>query len=171
MPDGVRLHARLWLPADADASNPVPALLEYLPYRKSDWTETRDHERHPWFAGHGYTSTRVDIRGNGDSEGVFTDEYSETELSDGEAVLAWIAAQPWCTGKVGMFGISWGGFNALQLAARRPEPLKAIITACATDDRYDNDALRGRFGAGRGYDCLGGRDVRCCQATRPTVRG
>lgn len=139
MPDGVRLHARLWLPADADASNPVPALLEYLPYRKSDWTETRDHERHPWFAGHGFASIRVDIRGNGDSEGVFTDEYSETELSDGEAVLAWIAAQPWCTGKVGMFGISWGGFNALQLAARRPEPLKAIITACATDDRYDND--------------------------------
>ncbi len=139
MPDGVRLHARLWLPEDAGDSSRVPALLEYLPYRKDDWTAARDHERHPWYAGHGYASIRVDIRGTGDSEGVYTDEYSESELSDGEAVLDWIAAQPWSTGDVGMFGISWGGFNSLQLAARRPAPLKAIVTVCSTDDRYDND--------------------------------
>lgn len=139
MPDGTRLHARIWIPEDADEDKPVPALLEYLPYRKGDWTETRDHERHPWFAGHGYASIRVDIRGTGDSEGVYTDEYSESELSDGESVLAWIADQSWCTGDVGMFGISWGGFNSLQLAARRPAALKAIITVCSTDDRYDND--------------------------------
>lgn len=139
MGDGVRLHARIWLPEDAGEQAPVPALLEYLPYRKGDWTEGRDHERHPWFAGHGYASVRVDIRGTGDSEGLYTDEYSESELADGEEVLAWLAAQPWCTGHVGMFGISWGGFNGLQLAARRPEPLKAIITVCSTDDRYDND--------------------------------
>ena len=136
MSDGVRLHARIWLPV---TDQPVPALLEYLPYRKDDWTEGRDHERHPWYAGHGYASVRVDIRGTGDSEGVFTDEYSESELRDGEEVLAWLAAQSWCTGDVGMFGISWGGFNGLQLAARRPEALKAIVTVCSTDDRYDND--------------------------------
>ena len=55
------------------------------------------------------------------------------------AVIAWIAKQPWCTGKVGMMGISWGGFNSLQVAARRPPALKAIITACSTDDRYADD--------------------------------
>ncbi|WP_235515531.1 CocE/NonD family hydrolase, partial [Curtobacterium sp. Leaf183] len=110
-----------------------------LPYRLDDWTAPRDSERHPWYAAHGYASVRVDIRGTGSSDGLFDDEYSEQELRDGEAVIAWLAAQPWSTGAVGMFGISWGGFNALQLAARAPEALKAIVTVCSTDDRYDND--------------------------------
>lgn len=136
--DGTRLHARLWLPAGTP-DRPVPALLEYLPYRLDDWTSVRDSERHPYYALHGYASVRVDIRGTGSSEGVFDDEYSETELSDGEAVIAWIAEQPWCTGKVGMFGISWGGFNSLQLAARRPPALAAIVTCCSSADRYGND--------------------------------
>lgn len=136
MSDGIRLHARAWLPATEVR---VPALLEYLPYRLDDWTSVRDSERHPWYAAHGYASVRVDIRGTGSSEGLFVDEYSEVELDDGEEVIAWLAAQPWCDGKVGMFGISWGGFNSLQLAQRCPEPLKAIVTVCSTDDRYDND--------------------------------
>ena len=54
-------------------------------------------------------------------------------------MIAWLAAQPWCSGAVGMMGISWGGFNALQVAARRPPALKAIISMCSTDDRYAND--------------------------------
>ncbi|ROS73833.1 hypothetical protein EDF24_2834 [Curtobacterium sp. PhB130] len=136
MPDGVRLHTRIWSPV-TDA--PVPVLLEYLPYRLDDWTAPRDSERHPWYAAHGYASVRVDIRGTGSSDGFFDDEYSEQELRDGEAVIAWLAEQPWSTGAVGMFGISWGGFNALQLAARAPAALKAIVTVCSTDDRYDND--------------------------------
>ena len=138
MPDGVRLHARAWLPADAE-TRPVPALLEYLPYRLDDWTSVRDSERHPYYATNGYASVRVDIRGSGSSEGLFEDEYSVAELDDGESVIAWLAAQPWCTGAVGMFGISWGGFNSLQLAERAPAALKAIVTVCSTDDRYDND--------------------------------
>ncbi|WOF24043.1 CocE/NonD family hydrolase [Microbacterium betulae] len=138
MRDGVRLHARAWLPADAD-EHPVPALLEYLPYRLDDWTSPRDSERHPYYAAHGYASVRVDIRGTGSSDGLFDDEYSPAELGDGVAVVEWLAAQPWCTGAVGMFGISWGGFNALQIAQRAPEALKAIVTVCSTDDRYDND--------------------------------
>jgi putative CocE/NonD family hydrolase len=137
MPDGVRLHTRIWSPAEPDG--PVPVLLEYLPYRLDDWTAPRDSERHPWYAAHGYASVRVDIRGTGSSDGFFDDEYSEQELRDGEAVIAWLAAQEWSTGAVGMFGISWGGFNALQLAARAPAALKAIVTVCSTDDRYDND--------------------------------
>lgn len=138
MSDGIRLHARIWAPADAE-TRPVPALLEYLPYRKGDWTAPRDAQRHPYYAGHGYASVRVDLRGSGNSEGVMLDEYTEQEIQDGIEVVHWLAAQPWCTGRVGMFGISWGGFNSLQIAARRPEPLKAIVTVCSADDRYDND--------------------------------
>ncbi|MET7569612.1 CocE/NonD family hydrolase [Streptomyces sp. NPDC005492] len=136
LPDGTRLYARVWRPV---TDEPVPALLEYLPYRLTDWTAPRDAQRHPWYAGHGYASVRVDVRGHGNSEGMPTDEYSAVELADGVEVVNWLAAQPWCTGKVGMFGISWGGFNSLQIAALAPEPLKAIVTVCSTDDRYDND--------------------------------
>ncbi|MGY1437371.1 CocE/NonD family hydrolase [Streptomyces reniochalinae] len=135
-PTGEHLYARVWRPVTEE---PVPVLLEYLPYRLSDWTAPRDAQRHPWYAGHGYASVRVDVRGHGNAEGLPGDEYDERELADGEAVIAWLAAQPWSSGGVGMFGISWGGFNSLQLAARAPEALKAIVTVCSSDDRYDND--------------------------------
>ncbi len=139
MPDGARLAARIWLPEDAER-DPVPALLEYLPYRKRDFMRARDEPMHRYFAGHGYASVRVDIRGSGESDGVITDEYTEGEHDDATAVIEWLAAQPWCTGAVGMFGISWGGFNSLQVAARQPDALKAIMTLCAADDRYADDA-------------------------------
>lgn len=138
MPDGVRLSARVWMPEDAH-ENPVPAILEHLPYRKRDGTIARDQLSHPYLAGHGYACIRVDMRGNGDSEGIMEDEYSEQELQDACDVIAWAAAQPWCTGKAGMMGISWGGFNALQVAAKRPPALAAIVTLCSTDDRYADD--------------------------------
>ena len=138
MSDGVKLAARMWLPEDAE-ENPVPGLLEYLPYRKRDGTIARDALTHPYFAGHGYACLRVDMRGCGDSEGVMLDEYTVQEQDDALEVIAWIARQKWCSGKVGMFGISWGGFNALQVAARKPPALKAIITICSTDDRYEDD--------------------------------
>jgi len=139
MPDGVQLAARIWLPEDAEA-DPVPALLEFLPYRKRDFMRARDEPMHHYFAGHGYASVRVDIRGSGDSDGLTLDEYTEAEHDDATAVIEWLAAQPWCSGAVGMFGISWGGFNSLQVAARQPPALKAIITLCAADDRYADDA-------------------------------
>lgn len=136
--DGTRLAARIWLPADAE-SKPVPAVLEYLPYRKSDGTAPRDARMHPYFATHGYAAVRVDIRGSGDSDGILQGEYLPQEQEDALEVLAWIAAQPWCSGSIGMMGISWGGFNSLQVAALRPPELKAIITVCSTDDRYTDD--------------------------------
>ncbi|HHZ09821.1 MAG TPA: CocE/NonD family hydrolase [Rhizobiales bacterium] len=138
MSDGCRLSARIWMPADAE-TDPVPAILEHLPYRKRDGTIARDQLTHPWFAGHGYASIRVDMRGNGDSEGLMEDEYSDQEWQDACEVIAWAAAQPWCSGSVGMMGISWGGFNALQVAALRPPALKAIVTLCSTTDRYADD--------------------------------
>lgn len=136
--DGCRLSARVWLPEDA-RTHPVPVILEYLPYRKRDGTAARDALTHPWFAKRGYACVRVDIRGNGDSDGVMQDEYSAQELSDAVEVINWLAVQPWCDGAVGMMGISWGGFNGLQVAAMQPSPLKAIITLCSTTDRYHDD--------------------------------
>ena len=136
--DGTRLAARLWLPVAA-TEKPVPALLEYIPYRKNDGTAVRDAIRHPYLAGHGYACVRVDIRGSGDSDGILYDEYLKQEQDDCLEVMAWIAAQPWCDGSIGMFGKSWGGFNSLQVAARRPPQLKALITIGFTDDRYHDD--------------------------------
>ena len=137
--DGTRLAARIWLPDDAE-QRPVPAILEYLPYRKRDGTYERDALTHPYLAGHGYAGVRVDIRGSGESDGLLFDEYAKQEQDDGVEVIEWLAAQPWCSGAVGMMGISWGGFNALQIAARRPPALKAIVSLCSTDDRYADDA-------------------------------
>ncbi|GAA5118382.1 CocE/NonD family hydrolase [Haloechinothrix salitolerans] len=138
MSDGTRLAARIWRPASSELE-PVPAILEFIPYRQRDLTARRDSIHHPYLAGHGYACVRVDLRGSGDSEGVLTDEYLEEELADAEDVLAWLAKQPWCTGRSGMMGISWGGFNALQVAARRPPGLDAIVTVSSTDDRYADD--------------------------------
>ncbi|MEX0983800.1 MAG: CocE/NonD family hydrolase [Actinomycetota bacterium] len=134
--DGTRLAARIWRPV---TDEPVPAVFEYLPYRKGDLMAGRDEPLGTWFAGHGYAWVRVDIRGTGDSDGIITDEYTPQEHDDGLETIAWIASQPWCTGAVGMIGISWGGFNGLQIAARRPPALKAIISMCSTDDRYADD--------------------------------
>ncbi|WP_371484666.1 CocE/NonD family hydrolase [Kitasatospora sp. NBC_00315] len=134
--DGVELYARIWRPVTTEA---VPALLEYLPHRLADRTAARDAQRHPWYAGHGYASVRVDIRGHGNSGGLPGDEYCAQELADGVAVIEWLADQQWCDGSVGMFGIAWGGFNSLQIAALAPPALKAVVSVCAGDDRYDND--------------------------------
>ena len=136
--DGCHLAARIWLPEDAE-QNRVPAILEYIPYRKRDGTVVRDHLTHPYLAGHGYACVRVDMRGNGESDGLMWDEYLKQEQDDALEVIDWMAHQPWCTGKVGMMGISWGGFNALQVAARRPPALKAIITIDSTVDRFADD--------------------------------
>jgi uncharacterized protein len=138
MPDGCRLAARIWIPETAE-QRPVPAIFEYVPYRKNDGLALRDAPIHHYFAGHGYASVRVDIRGTGDSDGILEDEYLPLEQQDGLAVVRWLASRPWCTGKVGMIGKSWGGFNGLQVAARHPPELAAVISVASTDDRYADD--------------------------------
>ena len=138
MPDGVRLAATLYMPADLRAGERVAALLEYLPYRKDD--DEADYDSHAYFARHGYVGARVDIRGFGNSGGTPpTREYSAQELEDGERVIAWLAQQTWSNGKVGMFGISWGGFNSLQMAMRRPPALRAILAIDATEALFTED--------------------------------
>lgn len=141
MPDGVRLSARLWLPNGA-SSCPVPAILEYIPYRKRDMVRERDERNHPFFAENGYACLRVDMRGSGDSEGLMSDMYRDEELADARAVIDWIAGQDWCDGSVGMFGTSWGGTASLQAATLGHPALKAVIAVCATHDRYHDDIHR-----------------------------
>jgi hypothetical protein len=136
--DGCRIALRIWRPQDAESA-PVPAIFEYLPYRKRELTAERDVPMHTYFAGHGYACVRADMRGSGESDGVLEDEYLQQELDDGVEMLRWIGEQPWCTGRIGMIGISWGGFNGLQLAAMQPPELGAVITLCSTDDRYADD--------------------------------
>ena len=138
MSDGTKLAATIWLPEDAE-QNPVPAIVEYIPYRKNDFTAIRDSARHPYFAGHGYAAIRVDIRGSGDSDGILLDEYLKQEQDDALEVFDWIVKQPWSTGAIGMIGKSWGGFSGLQVAARQHPALKTVITLCSTDDRYNDD--------------------------------
>ena len=133
MSDGTRLAARLWLP---DEDGALPAILEYIPYRKRDFMRRRDESIHRWFAANGYVAVRVDMRGSGESDGALHDEYLAQEQDDALEVIEWIARQPWCCGQVGMMGKSWGAYSALQVAARRPPALKAIIAVMGTDDRF-----------------------------------
>ncbi|WP_431677884.1 CocE/NonD family hydrolase [Kitasatospora sp. KL5] len=130
MPDGTRLAARLWLPI---TDHPVAALLEYHPGGIGDTTAVRDAQRHPWYAGHGYASLRVDARGHGSSEGIPTDPASPAGTADGLALLDWLTARPWSNGRAGAFGIGRGGTAALALAARAPETLAAVVAVCADD--------------------------------------
>jgi uncharacterized protein len=140
MQDGIRLSATLYMPEGAKPQERFPAILEYLPYRKDDATAARDYPLHSYFAHRGFVSVRVDIRGTGTSEGHTPErEYSEQEQSDGVEVISWLAHQPWSNGNVGMMGISWGGFNAMQMAMRNPPGLKAIIAVDATDELFHDD--------------------------------
>ncbi|NKB75819.1 MAG: CocE/NonD family hydrolase [Gammaproteobacteria bacterium] len=149
MSDGVKLGARLWLPesvndeALSDGSmedKAVPAILEYIPYRKDDYSAIRDSSTIAWFASRGYACLRVDMRGSGSSDGIMLDEYSNQEIDDGVEVINWLAQQDWCNGKVATIGISWGGITGLQMAQRAPKPLKTVIALGATEFRYYDDA-------------------------------
>jgi uncharacterized protein len=135
--DGRRLAVRLFLPRTVRSDEPVrvPVILEYIPYRRRDGTRLGDEGMHRWFAAHGYACARVDIAGMGDSDGLIEDEYVAREQDDAVEVIAWLASQLWSSGSVGMIGISWGGFNGLQIASRQPPALRAVISLCSTADR------------------------------------
>jgi putative CocE/NonD family hydrolase len=139
--DGVELSANVWRPVppvDAPGSR-FPAILEMIPYGKDSWRRNADIERGRWFAERGFALCRLDVRGTGSSGGIALDEYTEDETRDGCDAVAWLAAQAWCNGRVGMWGISYGGFTAIQVARERPRDLAAIVPFYATDDRYLDD--------------------------------
>lgn len=136
--DGVRLAATLWLPAHASEDKKVPAVLEVLPYRKRDLTATRDYQSHSYLAAKGFAGCRVDMRGSGDSEGLFDAHQTYADIIE---VLQWLAKQPWCTGKLGMMGLSWGGINGIMAADRHAPELKAIMVSSFSTDRYADGML------------------------------
>lgn len=153
MSDGVRLSAKIWLPVNA-RNEPVPAILEFIPYRKRDAYAVRDHCNHAWMAARSYACIRPDMRGHGDSEGIMLDEYSPREQQDTVEVIKWLAEQKWCSGNVGMMGLSWGGIASMQAAIKQPPALKAIIPVGASVDRYYDDGgylLGGYAGQGLGW--------------------
>lgn len=137
--DRTKLAARIWMPDTASSKAPVPAILEYIPFRKRDIYRESDDRMQPLLAKYGYAVVRVDIRGTGESDGLLADEYTVQEQDDAVELIEWLSQQPWCNGNIGMKGISWGGINALQVAARNPPALKAIVAHCFTDDRFGGD--------------------------------
>ena len=136
--DGTRLAARVWLP-DGAHSGRARRSSRRFPTAARDGTLEIDEPRYGWWAQRGFAGVRVDIRGSGDSDGALYDEYLRQEQDDDLEVIDWIASQRWCNGRVGMIGYSWGGFAALQVAARRPPALDAIVTVNSTVRRYTDD--------------------------------
>lgn len=140
MRDGTRLAVTWWKPTAKRPGEKFPVVLEYLPYRKDDSFYARDFPLYDYFVRRGLLMVKVDIRGTGGSSGPLPPrEYSEIELDDAVEIIAQLARLPESNGKVGMWGISWGGFNSLQVAMRRPPELTAIIALHATDDLYHDD--------------------------------
>jgi hypothetical protein len=137
MPDGVWLAVSLWLP---ETGAPAPVVLEHIPYRKRDSTRAYAGFWGRKLAAAGIGYARVDSRGSSDSGGLLADEYLPLEQADAVRVIAWLAAQSWCNGAVGMRGVSWGGFATLQAAALAPPALKAFMPMCASDRRFTDDA-------------------------------
>ena len=136
--DGARLAVKIWLP-DGAQSAPVGAIVEWVPYRRSDGTAIRDAEWGTWFAARGFAFVRPDARGSGDSDGIMEDEYTPQEQDDCGQLLDWLADREWCNGSVGMIGVSWGAFAALQQAARSPRVLRGVVPIHGSDDRYADD--------------------------------
>ncbi|MDQ6796121.1 MAG: CocE/NonD family hydrolase [Chloroflexota bacterium] len=139
--DGIELSANLWLPMPRAGAveTRFPAILEMIPYGKDNWRRNADVGRGEWLAARGFALCRLDVRGTGSSPGVALDEYTADETRDGYDAVEWLAAQPWCNGNVGMWGISYGGFTSIQVAKLRPPHLRAIVPVMATDDRYVDD--------------------------------
>jgi hypothetical protein len=135
--DGTRLAARLWLPEEL----PAPVILEALPYRMDDLTSSYAGSYRSLCENHRYAVARIDVRGTGSSPGDALDEYPEAEQRDLPDAFAWLAAQDWCDGQIGMWGTSYSGFNSLQIAMERP---LGRIARSTPHDRWTDDVLARR---------------------------
>lgn len=122
MRDGVALAADLYLPRAQ--SDPAPAIVQITPYGKSEpmWSiEAR------FYADHGYAAVVVDVRGTGESEG--DTHWFAPDADDGFDVVEWVAAQPWCNGRIGTTGISYMGWTQWALASQHPPHLECMVTS------------------------------------------
>jgi putative CocE/NonD family hydrolase len=165
MRDGVRLSVDLYRP---DTPERRPALVSLIPYSNNSagWAT-----RARWFARRGYVVALVDVRGRFDSEGAW-DPFNPKHKTDGYDVVEWVARQPWCDGKVGMFGLSYMGWTQWWTATQAPPSLKCIVPEVAPPDQlvngpYQNGilvgwamdwaaAMAGRTGQTRGDGEYGG---------------
>jgi uncharacterized protein len=141
MSDGVELAVSYWMPQTDEHGKKFPVFFEMNGYRKDDLCYLSwDYPVGAYFAKRGYVVAKVDLRGTGDSDGVLPEaEYSEQELSDAVEIINQLSEKEWSNGKVGMYGLSWGAFNSLMVARRKPPALKAILIAHASDDLYYQD--------------------------------
>lgn len=121
---GVTLSGDLYRPVGA---GPVPVLVTVLPYRKDFVAGAGYEEPARWFAARGYAGLVVDMLGTGSSDGVRRPEFDPDDADDAVAALDWAAAQPWCDGTAGMWGLSYAANVTLRTASRRPPQLRAII--------------------------------------------
>jgi putative CocE/NonD family hydrolase len=135
MSDGVRIAVDVYLP---NAEQHYPAVFYFVPYRKDDfYPQIGNGAGLPLpYTERGFAFVLGDVRGTNDSEGVCRPMWDPREQQDGAEVVEWIAAQPWCDGKVGMTGTSYGFFTSLLTAAQRPPHLKAIVPLFGSDSSY-----------------------------------
>ena len=131
MRDKVELNATLYLPKTPDGSPPkTPVIFTLTPYISDSY-----HARAAYFASHGYVFALVDVRGRGNSAGEF--ESFANEPRDGSDVVEWFARQPFCDGKVAMWGGSYAGFDQWATAKEFPPHLATIVPAAAAHPGLD----------------------------------
>lgn len=127
MRDGITLSADLVLPQ----AQPAPAVVIRTPYGKSS---ERAAKRGTAFAGHGYALVHVDVRGRGDSDGVF--QPYRNDGKDGADVIEWVAAQDWCTGDVATYGASYPSRIQWLTALEQPPALRAMVCMVTPSDPF-----------------------------------
>jgi putative CocE/NonD family hydrolase len=156
MRDGVRLSVDLYQPA---AEGRYASLLSIIPYdNNAGWKE-----RAKWFAARGYAVVLADTRGRYDSEGTF-DPFDARHKTDGYDLVEWIAKQPWSSGRVGMFGPSYMGWETWWTATQAPPSLRAIVPEVAPPDQFYNAPYQHGVLVGWILDWQAGMGGRTAQA-------
>ena len=143
--DGTKLAIDIFRPSVAGkpVSEPLPVLWTFSPYRRAfklpDGRLITQIDMESWLETvlkHGYVIAAADVRGDGASFGVSTGAFGPEEAADAYDMVEWLAAQPWSTGKIGMFGISYLGMTQLMAASAAPPHLKAIMPDMVMFDIY-----------------------------------
>jgi len=134
--DGVHLSAMAYLPVGQ--AKPRPCIVTLTPYIAQSY-----HDRGMYFASHGYPFLTVDVRGRGNSEGEFQPLIQEAR--DGYDVVEWLAQQPYCNGKIAMWGGSYAGYDQWAVAGQRPPHLATIVPAAAAAVGVDFPARNNVF--------------------------
>ncbi|MCL6549025.1 MAG: CocE/NonD family hydrolase, partial [Alicyclobacillus sp.] len=129
--DGVALAADVFLPEDAGPARRVPAIVVRTPYGRGT---DRLVDQARYFAARGYAVVNVDVRGRGDSDGVFVPYRNEGR--DGYDTIEWAAAQPWCSGAVGTLGASYLARVQWLAALEHPPHLKAMVSLVTPSDPF-----------------------------------